>query len=448
MDPKTESAQLTPTQRKDFVALLTPENLSALMRSTWTWDDRALRRTLSDLLVDLAAVRELHVGDVECPTAVVEAAEARVLATAGEFIAEVLGPRLLADTGNPFREPFLPLVSATSSLWAAADRALDTIALDVTGRVIERNESLAAILPEDKWTQRAFDGSPIGLAKVSYSAGYTLSSTDYFASAGLAAQAFRIAASPTESVELERSALAAAEKTGSWDPALVKTRALPVADGWQITGEKWYVPGADRADTLLVIARTTGGPSLYLVERSAPGVSVDALDSLDPTRPLFRVSFSDTPARLIGREGAGGRTMNRTVDRSTTALSGEQMGIVDRALKELSTVPPSCADDDSWRRYTRQVAELEVLRAGATALWYHAVRTQGGDDLDAAGVAAAMAHIGCSTAARQVSLHLSSATAEIDPATAEHIQRRARSTDLLLGGPALAHERMLERLGI
>lgn len=448
MDPMTDVTQLSATQREDLLALLTPENLSALMRSTWTWDDRALRRALSELLVDLAAVRELRVGDVECAAAVLETAESRVLAAAGEFVAEVLGPRLLADTGNPFREALLPLVSATSSLWSAAERALDTVATDVTGRVIERNESLATNLPEDKWAERAFDASPFGLAKVSYSAGYSLSTTDYFASAGLAAQAFRIAASPTESIELERSTLAAAEKTGSWDPALVKTRATPDGDGWQITGEKWYVPGADRAEILLVIARTTGGPSLYLVDRNAPGVTVEALDSLDPERPLFRITFSDAPARLIGREGAAGRTMNRTVDKATTTLAGEQMGIVDRALKDLSTVPPSCADDASWLRYTRQVAELEVRRAGATALWYRAVRSQGEDDIDAAGTAAAMAHIGCSNAARRVALHLSSATTEIDAETSERIQHGARYTDLLLGGPALAHERLLERLGI
>jgi len=38
-----------------FARLLTPDTLSALMRSTWTWDDRALRRDLAVLLVDLDA---------------------------------------------------------------------------------------------------------------------------------------------------------------------------------------------------------------------------------------------------------------------------------------------------------------------------------------------------------------------------------------------------------
>ncbi|WP_051721265.1 MULTISPECIES: acyl-CoA dehydrogenase family protein [Actinomycetes] len=449
MQPTTRSIELSAEQRAQFVEYLTEENLSALMRSTWTWDDRALRRTLSGLLVELTAIRELRVGEVEFSPGVIEAAEARALATAGEFVAEVLGPRLLIDSGNAYRDVLLPLVLATSDLAAAAERALDQVAVEVTGFVIERNESLSAILPEDRWDAKSFGRSSMGTAQVAYSAGYTISDTDYFAAAGLGAQAYSVAGSPTDdSIDVRRSTLAAAEKTGSWDPALVRTRAVPTPDGWNITGEKWYVPGASTARTLFVIARSIGGPSLYLVEHDAAGVDIKALDTLDDRRPLSHITFENTPATLIGREGAGGRIMNRTVDKTTTILAAEQMGLVDRALKDISKVPPSTQDNDSWRRYTRRLAELEVLRACGTALWYRAAKLQNGDDLDAGGVAAAMAHIGCSNALRQVALTLGSAGESIDADTANAIRQRARSTDLLLGGPALAHERMLERIGI
>ncbi|HMS74879.1 acyl-CoA dehydrogenase family protein [Gordonia sp. (in: high G+C Gram-positive bacteria)] len=449
MTQTTDTAGLTPEQRAEYLALLTPENLSALMRSTWTWDDRALRRTLSDLIVDLSAVAELRRGDVVCTDAVIHAAESRVLAATGEFIAEVLGPRLLIDTGNPFRAAMLTLTTATAALTADAERALDVVAQDVTGRVIERTEELAAILPEDRWPDKAFTGSAIHLARVAYSAGYTLSPTPYFGAAGLGAQAFWIAGSPTDdTVDVHTCTLAAAEKTGSWDPALVKTRATPVGDGWEITGEKWYVPGASDAATLLVIARTIGGPSLYAVERSAPGVTVEPLDGLDEAHQLSRITFEAAPGRLIGRDGAGGRIMNRTVDKAGTVLAGEQMGLVDRALGDYSQVPPSCDDDAAWRRYTRLIAGLEVARCTATALWYRAVTLQGDDDLDAASVAAAIAHIGCSRAVRRVALLLGSAASGIDGEVVAGLRNRARTTDLLLGGPALAHERMLERLGI
>ncbi|MFI7670714.1 acyl-CoA dehydrogenase family protein [Nocardia sp. NPDC049526] len=449
MEPTTGSRGLTREQRDDYLAMLNAETLSALTRSTWTWDDRALRRRLSELLTGLTAVRELRTGAVECSAPALAAAESRVLASAGEFVAEVLGPHLLAATGNTFRAQLLPLVQATGQLSADASRAIDELAVDVTGHVIERNEALSAILSEDEWEAAAFGPRATGLAQVAYSAGYTLSETDYFPAAGLAAQAFAIAGSPTDdSVDVRHSTLAAAEKSGSWDPALVRTRATASTDGWQLTGEKWFVPGAEAARTIFVVARNIGGPSLYLVDRNAPGITIESMDSLDEARPLVRVGFENTPAVLIGREGAGGRIMNRTVDRATTVLAGEQMGLVDRALKCLSEVLPSSDDSNSWRGYTRKLAELELLRAGATALWYRAVRLQGEDDLDAGAAAAAMAHIGCSNAARQVALRLTAVTGDLDPAAVEAIATRARGTDLLLGGPALAHERLLERLGI
>ncbi|MBS9376405.1 acyl-CoA dehydrogenase family protein [Rhodococcus sp. B50] len=449
MEPTVGSKALTREQRDKYLENLNEETLSALMRSTWTWDDRALRRTLSELVTGLTAVRELRLGEVGCPAPVLQAAESRVLAATGEFVAEVLGPRLLVDADNDFRESLLPLVEATGALTADASRALDVLAVDVTGQVIERNESLSTILPEDRWEEKAFGGSAANLARVGYSAGYTLSDHDYFAAAGLGAQAYTIAGSPIDHrIDVDRSTLAAAEKTGSWDPALVRTRAKAVDGGWRLTGEKWYVPSATTTAILFVIARNIGGPSLYLVERGAPGVTIEPLDSIDPTRPLARVGFDDTPATLVGRDGAGGLIMNRTVDRAATVLAAEQMGIVDRALKCLSDVPPATTDSESWRGYTRKLAELELLRTCSTALWYRAVKLQGGDDPNATSVAAAMAHIGCSNAVRQVILRLPSVAADLDNTVVSAIAARARYTDLLLGGPALAHERLLERLGV
>lgn len=450
MERSSITEALTPERRRQLLDQLNEDSLSALMRSTWTWDDRALRRELSKILVDLSAARELRTGGFDCPESVVEAVENRVLATAGEFVAEVLGPRLLVDAGNPLRAEFLPLVSMASDFEWAADRALEAIAVEVTGEVIERNESISTILPESDWEEKAFEPSALTLAQVAYSAGYTLSPTDYFPSAGLATQAFRIAADPSqESVDLRHSTLAAAEVTGSWDPAMVRTQATREGDQWKITGDKYYVPGASEARTFLVIARTIGGPSLYVVEREAPGVVVTPLESLDPSRQLSKVTFEDAPATMIGREGAGGRVMNRTVDSATTALAAEQMGIVDRALKSLSELPPSCNDNESWGRYTREVASMEVLRWSATALCFRAVRLQGGDDLHATAVAAAMAHVGCSSAVRHVALRLQTpGVTELDADTIRSITDRARGTDLLLGGPSLAYERLLERMGI
>ena len=69
-----------------------------------------------------------------------------------------------------------------------------------------------------------------------------------------------------------------------WDPALVATRATLEGSQWILDGEKFFVPHADTADVLLVIARSTAGPSLFAVDGSADGVHVSPMAVIDPTR--------------------------------------------------------------------------------------------------------------------------------------------------------------------
>lgn len=88
---------------------ITPEHLSALMRATWTWDDRALRRDLGELLVDFAATaalnaqayRRMRAGEAPgADRSVAKIMYARNLTRAAHFASDVLGPRIVADTGE------------------------------------------------------------------------------------------------------------------------------------------------------------------------------------------------------------------------------------------------------------------------------------------------------------------------------------------------------------
>jgi hypothetical protein len=116
-----------------------------------------------------------------------------------------------------------------------------------------------------------------------------------------------------------------------------------------------------------------------------------------------------------------------------TAIAGEQVGLIERAVGVLV----KHAQDGSLEEELTQTA---LDHASAVSLWTQAL----GPDSDVA--SAAMAHIGCSTA----SLRVASLTAEVasDSEEAATILRRALSASLLLGGPAVFHERLLDRLGI
>jgi len=59
------------------------------------------------------------------------------------------------------------------------------------------------------------------------------------------------------------------------DPRLLATEATRRGDDWLINGRKWFITGADGADFSIVIARTEGGATMFLVDGDNPGMRVE-----------------------------------------------------------------------------------------------------------------------------------------------------------------------------
>ncbi|MFI5820460.1 acyl-CoA dehydrogenase family protein [Streptomyces rishiriensis] len=106
-------------------AALSPDRLSALMRATWTWDDRALRGRLAELLVDAMATgylndraqRTLRAGIAPGPErSVAKLMYGQNLTRAAHFVSECLGPRIIADTGRWGTYAWSELLLATPAL--------------------------------------------------------------------------------------------------------------------------------------------------------------------------------------------------------------------------------------------------------------------------------------------------------------------------------------------
>ena len=104
---------------------LSPVRLGALMRATWTWDDRALRRDLSELLADMMATgylnarafRQMQAGVAPGPEmSVAKLMYAQNLTRAAHFVSHVLGPRIIADTGEWGTYAWTELLLATPAL--------------------------------------------------------------------------------------------------------------------------------------------------------------------------------------------------------------------------------------------------------------------------------------------------------------------------------------------
>jgi acyl-CoA dehydrogenase len=111
-------ALTTLTKERDVVAgadsaeitrALTPQYLAALMRATWTWDDRALRRDLSALIAEAMAVDSLNRSAARkidsgqpagAERSVAKLVHSRNVTRSAHFVSDVLGPRIIADNGQ------------------------------------------------------------------------------------------------------------------------------------------------------------------------------------------------------------------------------------------------------------------------------------------------------------------------------------------------------------
>ena len=355
---------------------------------------------------------------------------------------------------------FLAAKSDESAVRAAIDTGYDPAVWDQMARQL-RLPGLA--LPGE------YGGDGFGLTELGVvleEMGAALACSPFFATVVLAAQALLASADqaacarylPGIAAGRITATLAAAEGNASWDPALVSARAerTPAGSapegwgpgGWVLSGKKSFVIDGAIADLVLVVARSIAGPALFAVDRGAPGLRAEPMTTLDPTRPMAALTFDQVPAVLIGAEGRGGRLMSRVLDLASVALAAEQAGGARRCLEMSAEYAKTRYQFGrpigSFQAVKHKCADMLVRVELAEATAREAARLA---DEDAAEfpVAAATAHICCSTgymfaAAENIQVHGGIGFTWEHPA---HLYfRRAKSSELLFGGPAVYHERL------
>ncbi len=351
---------------------------------------------------------------------------------------------------------FLAAKSPESAVRAAAETGYDPAVWDQMARQL-RLPGLA--LPGD------YGGDGFGLTELGVvleEMGAALLCSPFFATVVLAAQALLASGDeaacarylPGIAAGKVIATLAAAERSASWDPAMVTARAERAGDHWALTGTKSFVIDGATADLVLVLARGTAGPSLFAVDRGAAGLRAEPMTTLDSTRAMAALTLDRVPAVLVGAEGQGGRLMSRVLDVACVALAAEQAGGARRCLQMSAgyarTRYQFGRPVGSFQAVKHKCADMLVRVELAEATAREAARLA---DQAAPGfaVAAATAHICCSqaymfAAAENIQVHGGIGFTWEHPA---HLYfRRAKSSELLFGGPAVYHERLLDRLGI
>ncbi len=58
------------------------------------------------------------------------------------------------------------------------------------------------------------------------------------------------------------------------DPQNIKTTATKVGNDYVINGEKWFVTVGDAADFIITLCSVDGAPTMFLIDKDLPGVSI------------------------------------------------------------------------------------------------------------------------------------------------------------------------------
>jgi alkylation response protein AidB-like acyl-CoA dehydrogenase len=246
-------------------------------------------------------------------------------------------------------------------------------------------------------------------------------------------------------------AIALTERAGQWPLRAMRTQAFSNADGWTVSGEKVHVVDGQNADLIVVSARTSDGPAVFVVERNAHGLTVVPEPTLDQTRRQAHLKLDRTPARLLGTPRAGVRIIQRVEHAAWVLLGAEQVSGAARAL-DLSV--EYCATREQYGRkigsfqavkhlcadtFTRVEAARSAVYDGLRAL------TEDAPDLP---LAAGAAKIFCSetfTAATAACVQLHGAIGFTWEHPAQLYFKRAKAAQVLFGTPS-AHRARLTSL--
>jgi alkylation response protein AidB-like acyl-CoA dehydrogenase len=263
-------------------------------------------------------------------------------------------------------------------------------------------------------------GTFLDLIVVLEEAGRALLPGPFFATMGMAVPA--LIESGTEAQKKEvlgaiaagdaRATLAVTEPPGRWDAAGIAVTAKQAGGGWRLDGVKLFVPDAEHADYMVVVARTRGegedGISLFLVKGRPKGMSVSPLKTLDMTRRWAEVRFDGVELgadALMGPAGAAWPRLKRALEWATAALCAEMVGGAQKVL-ETSTEYAKTRQQFGkpigiYQAVSHKLADMLVLSESSRSATYYAAWAVEADAPDRS-MAASMAKAYVSDAYRKI----------------------------------------------
>ena len=312
---------------------------------------------------------------------------------------------------------------------------------------------LGAVVPEE------YGGAGFGyleLVLIAEEVGRALSPIPLSSSLYLATEAVLLAGSADQRKQLlpglaagdRIGTLAIVERPGQPSPASIET----LFEGGRLHGTKIAVPDGNVANLAVVLARSGDALSLAVVDLEGPGVSREAVESLDPTHSNATLRFDGAPATLLGNAGEGWALTERLQDRAAVLYAFEQLGTAERAFE--------ITKDYTMGRYAfgRPVASFQALKhrmadmyvalelARSNSYYGAWALSHGAEELP---VAACSSRISATDALELIAEEMIQMhggvgyTWEYD---CHLFYRRAKQLSAVLGGATLWREKLIQRL--
>ena len=198
------------------------------------------------------------------------------------------------------------------------------------------------------------------------------------------------------------------EARATWDEAGIALPAARSRGTFRLTGEKRFVLDAQVADLVIVPARTDEGVTLFLVEVSSRGVTVQPMKTIDDTRRMCTVRLDGVEVgddRILGDLGSGWTALEAIADVGRVALCAEMVGGIERVF-EMCTGYARVREQfgrpiGSFQAIQHKCADMLVRLEGARSITLAAAASLARGDADASFDASA-AKSACAEAYRSV----------------------------------------------
>ncbi|MFN3436782.1 MAG: acyl-CoA dehydrogenase family protein [Acidovorax sp.] len=123
--------------------------------------------------------------------------------------------------------------------------------------------------------------------------------------------------------------LAQQERKARYRLDVCEAKAAPAQSGHTVTAIKSVVAAGDKADAFIVPAQLDGQIALFLVERTATGVTTQGYVTQDGSRAA-ELKFTNAPATLLTTDGLA--ALELAVDTGIAATCAEAVGVMDKTV--------------------------------------------------------------------------------------------------------------------